>query len=65
MKMNSASFVSHLFSSAYAFDWAQNEAQFIGKVSDLRVVADYLQNLENGKDIPGYLIQRDGSIFLD
>jgi hypothetical protein len=103
MKIILASLAFLLFSSAYAFDCAQNEAQFIGKVSDVRVVkidqgirdcyfkiqftrfdssalcpmdnaqasntefldSDCQQNLENGKEISGYLIQRDGSIFLD
>jgi len=89
--------------SANAFECKQNEAQFIGKVKELRVeridqgirdcfykidfldyklhalcplheskaanteLVDYdcSMGLENGSDISGYLVEKDGEVFLD
>lgn len=91
------------FSSAFAFDCKQNEAQFIGKVTDLRVeridqgirdcyfkiqftrfdqsmvcpldegkassveLLDYdcRMGLENGQEISGYLVEKDGYIYIE
>lgn len=91
------------FSSAFAFDCQQNEAQFIGKVTDLRVEridqgirdcyfkiqftrfdqsmvcpldegkaastelldSDCRMGLENGQEISGYLVEKNGFIYID
>lgn len=90
-------------SSAYAFNCSQNEAQFIGKVKDLRIVkidqgirdcyfkieftrfdqsmicpldegkasttelldSDCNRGLENGQEISGYLVEKNGYIYID
>ncbi len=92
-----------VMANAHAFDCKQNEAQFIGKVSDLRVVkidqgirdcyfkiqftrfdssmvcpmdesaaantelldSDCRMGLENGHEISGYLVEKNGSIYLE
>lgn len=94
---------SLVLSSVHAFDCTQNEAQFIGKVTDLRVVridqgirdcyfkiqftrfdssmvcpldegtvastelldADCRMNLENGQEISGYLIEKNGYLSIE
>lgn len=92
-----------VMSSTFAFDCAQNEAQFMGKVKDLRIVkidqgirdcyfkiefsrfdqsmvcpldegkaasaelldTDCRMGLENGQDISGYLVEKNGFIYID
>lgn len=103
MKFMLVAITSLFLSSAFAFDCSQNEAQFIGKVIDLRIERvdqgirdcyfkvqftrfdssmvcpldegkatsaelldfDCRMNLENGQEISGYLVEKNGFIYID